>query len=146
MGNAAAHGGLRGGGRVASLVGGVESRMLRSADLVGVISEGFAAAVHRLGVAPERTRLLPSWAHVTPSSATREEARAALGWPIEDFTVVHTGNMGAKQGLDNVVRAAAEADRRAAAVQFVLVGDGNQRVALQAAGAGLRSLRFVDPV
>ena len=146
MGNAAARGGLRGGGRVASLVGGVESRMLRSADLVGVISEGFADAVHRMGVDPSRTRLLPNWAHVNPSSATRVEARAALGWRNDAFTVVHTGNMGAKQGLENVVRAAAEADRRNAGVEFVLVGDGNQRAALQAAGAGIRALRFVDPV
>ena len=146
MGNAAANGGLRGGGRVASLVGGVESRMLRSADLVGVISEGFADAVHRMGVPEERTRLLPNWSHVTPSTASRDEARAALGWDVEAFTVVHTGNMGAKQGLDNVVRAAAEADRRGVGVQFVLVGDGNQCAALKAAGAGIRSLRFVDPV
>jgi colanic acid biosynthesis glycosyl transferase WcaI len=146
MGNAAARGGLRGGGRVASLVGGVESRMLRSADLVGVISEGFADAVHRMGVDPGRTRLLPNWAHVNPSSATHAEARAALGWRTDAFTVVHTGNMGAKQGLENVLRAAAEADRRNAEVEFVLVGDGNQRAALQAAGAGIRALRFVDPV
>jgi glycosyltransferase involved in cell wall biosynthesis len=44
------------------------------------------------------------------------------------------------------VRAAAEADRRGVGVQFVLVGDGNQCAALKAAGAGIRSLRFVDPV
>jgi colanic acid biosynthesis glycosyl transferase WcaI len=146
MGNAAAHGGLRGGGRVASLVEGVESRMLRSADLVGVISEGFADAVQRMGVAAHRTRLLPNWSHVTPSSATRAEARAALGWPCDAFLVVHTGNMGAKQGLDNVLRAAAEADRRGADVEFVLVGDGNQRHSLQAAGSGIERLRFADPV
>jgi colanic acid biosynthesis glycosyl transferase WcaI len=146
MGNAAANSGLRGGGRVASLVGGVERRALRSADLVGVISEGFADAVHRLGVDRARTRLLPNWSHVTPSTATRQEARAALGWAPDVFSVVHTGNMGAKQGLDNVVQAAVEADRRGATVEFVLVGDGNQRAALQEAGAGVRSLRFVDPV
>jgi colanic acid biosynthesis glycosyl transferase WcaI len=146
MGNAAANGGLRGGGRVASLVGSAERRALRSADLVGVISEGFADAVHRMGVDPARTRLLPNWSHVTPSTASRKEARAALGWAPDVFSVVHTGNMGAKQGLENVVRAAAEADRRGAAVEFVLVGDGNQRAALQEAGAGVRSLRFVDPV
>jgi glycosyltransferase involved in cell wall biosynthesis len=146
MGNAAANGGLRGGGRVASLVGSVEQRALRSADLVGVISEGFGDAVHRMGVDAGRTRLLPNWSHVTPSSATREEARAALGWAQDVVSVVHTGNMGAKQGLENVVRAAAEADRRGAAIEFVLVGDGNQRAALREAGAGLRSLRFVDPV
>jgi colanic acid biosynthesis glycosyl transferase WcaI len=102
--------------------------------------------VHRMGVDPGRTRLLPNWAHVTPSAATREQARAALGWNPHVFSVVHTGNMGAKQGLDNVVRAAAEADRRGAPVEFVLVGDGNQRAALQELGAEVRSLRFVDPV
>jgi len=34
-------------------------------------------------------------------------------------------------------------DRR---VRFVLLGDGNQRAALQAAGAGLRALEFLPPV
>jgi len=146
MGNAAANGGVRGGGRVASVVTAVERRMLRSADLVGVIGEGFADAVQRMGVPADRVRLLPNWAHVTPTTATREQARTALGWPQDVFSVVHTGNMGAKQGLDNVVRAAAEADRRGSRVELVLVGDGNQRARLQQAGAGIRSLRFVDPV
>lgn len=146
MGNAAANGGLEGAGHVASLVGSVEARMLRSADVVGVIGEGFADAVHRMGVPADRTRLLPNWAHLSPSSATRAKARQALGWREDVFSVVHTGNMGAKQGLENVVRAAAEADQRGQDVEFVLVGDGNQRAAIQAAGAGVRNLRFVDPV
>ncbi len=146
MGNAAANGGVRGGGRVASVVSSVESRMLRSADLVGVIGEGFGGAVRAMGVAADRVRLLPNWAHVEPAAVTAEQARQELGWPGERTLVVHTGNMGAKQGLENVVAAAIEADRRSAPVQFVLVGDGSQRAALRAAATGVERITFVDPV
>ena len=145
-GNAAANGGVRGGGKVASVVGGVECRMLRSADLVGVIGEGFGGAVQDMGVQADRVRVLPNWAHIERSSASREQARAELGWPSERTLVVHTGNMGAKQGLENVVAAAAEADRRGADVQFVLVGDGSQREALREQAVGVERITFVDPV
>jgi glycosyltransferase involved in cell wall biosynthesis len=127
-------------------VGAVESRFLRSADLVGVIGEGFGGAVRQMGVREDRIRLLPNWAHVTRSSATVVEARERLGWRQDVFTVVHTGNMGLKQGLDNVVAAAAAADRRGLKVEFALVGDGSQRATLQSLATGVRSLRFVDPV
>lgn len=146
MGNAAANGGLQGGGKVAGLVGEVEGRLLRSADLVGVIYQGFGTAVESMGVAPERVRVLPNWTHVQPSPADRTEARRGLGWTGDRFMIVHTGNMGAKQGLDNVLAAAAEADRRGAPVQFVLVGDGNQRAALAAQAVGIERVTFVDPV
>ena len=146
MGNAAANGGVRGGARVSGAVGRVEAAMLRSADLVGVIGEGFGDAVTRMGVDPGRIRLLPNWSHVTPSASDQATARARLGWRQDVLTAVHTGNMGAKQGLDNVVEAAREADRRGARVELVLVGDGSCRRELERLAEGVRSLRFVDPV
>lgn len=146
MGNAAANGGVRGGARVSGVVGGVERAMLRSADLVGVIGEGFGDAVQRMGVDPARVRLLPNWSHVTPSPSDKATARARLGWRQDALTVVHTGNMGAKQGLENVVLAAHEAHRRGTEVDLVLVGDGSSRRELEALAAGVPTLRFVDPV
>lgn len=73
-------------------------------------------------------------------------ARTRLGWNRDAFTVVHTGNMGMKQGLESVVEAARLSDERDLGIEFVLVGDGNQRAALEAQGAGIRSLRFVPPL
>ena len=40
---------------------------------------------------------------------------------------LHAGNMGYKQGLENVVTAAELASRSGSRARFVLLGDGNQR-------------------
>ena len=43
---------------------------------------------------------------VEPAYVSVIRARTALGWPRAPFTVVHTGNIGLKQDLGNVVEAA----------------------------------------
>ena len=55
--------------------------------------------------------------------------------------------MGVKQGLENVVEAARLADSQLDnRVNFILMGDGNQRSALEIRAKGIRSLQFLDPV
>ncbi len=146
MGAAATHSGISGGRSVARAVNSIEAASMRAASLVGVIGEGFRDAVVRRGVPESRTRLLPNWTHIEPSTLGREQARRLLGWPLEEFIVVHTGNMGLKQGLDNVVDAAAASEDDETGPLFVLVGDGSQRAALQRRAAGLRRIRFEPPV
>src|SRR5690606_33378551 len=63
-----------------------------------------------------------------------------------ELVVLHAGNQGAKQGLENVVEAARAADAQGAPVRFVLLGDGSRRAALQAAASGIRSIQLVDPL
>ena len=60
--------------------------------------------------------------------------------------MLHAGNMGYKQGLENVIAAAQLADRDNSRARFVLLGDGNQRAMLESAGAGIRALEFLPPV
>ena len=59
--------------------------------------------------------------------------------------VVHAGNMGVKQGLEVVVRAAALARTRHPELMFLLVGDGAARASLeqQSRALGLDNLRFL---
>ncbi|RWA20819.1 hypothetical protein MELE44368_02375 [Mycolicibacterium elephantis DSM 44368] len=59
---------------------------------------------------------------------------------------VHTGNMGAKQGLENVVEAARLADEKQAPIKFVLVGDGGERARLEQLARGIRRIEFIDPL
>ena len=47
-----------------------------------------------------------------------------MGWREDEFVALHSGNMGYKQALDNVVRAASLIARRRR-VRFVLLGDGS---------------------
>jgi colanic acid biosynthesis glycosyl transferase WcaI len=132
-------------GRVTKLV---ERHVLRSADRVVVIHPRFADYLEReMGIDPKRLTVIRNWTHLKPAPAMDKlEARAAIGWPSDRRLVVHTGNMGAKQGLDNVVEAARLADACSAPVQFVLVGDGSERSRLEALARGIERISFVDPL
>ncbi|GGG27970.1 glycosyltransferase WbuB [Rhodococcoides trifolii] len=146
-GNAAQQSGTT-GGRAAKAVSSAEYRLARSADLIGIITPRFRdVLVGAGGVDTSRIVDLPIFSHVATADLSPHDARVKLGWPTDDrFTVVHTGNMGMKQGLESVVEAARLAESSDAAVDFVLVGDGNQRQALVDEGSSIRNLRFVDPV
>jgi len=138
-----------GSGFSARAIGLVESAVMRMADSVVVIHPGFTADLtENLGVDSRRIHEIRNWTHIdSPESPASAAFRAARGWGPDEVVVLHAGNMGYKQGLENVVAAAELADHSVdRRVRFVLLGDGNQRAALQAAGAGLRALEFLPPV
>ncbi|MFD3456508.1 glycosyltransferase family 4 protein [Streptomyces sp. NPDC058691] len=141
MGAAAAQSGIRGGDRAAAVAGAAEAYALKRATLVGVIHETFVDKVAAMGVDRGRIRLVPNWSHVARPSAPREETRARLGWARGQIVVLHSGNMGLKQGLDVLVEAA----RRDPSVRIVLMGDGNQRERLRQLAADVPNLEFAPP-
>lgn len=141
MGAAAAQSGIRGGDRAAALAARAERFALGAATLVGVIHESFVPRVTAYGVDPGRIRVVPNWSHVRTPSADRAATRARLGWCEGTPVVLHSGNMGLKQGLEVLVDAA----RLAPEIRIVLMGDGNQRDALRARAAGLPNLEFLPP-
>ena len=69
-----------------------------------------------------------------------------LGWREDELVALHAGNMGTKQGLENLVTAARLAQHRGLPVRFVLLGDGSRRADLESQAAGCDRLSFVDPV
>ena len=97
-----------GGSLVGRMMAGIERRVLRSADRVVAIHPRFKRyLVDELGVDPERVDVVRNWSHVNPAeNVDRDAVRARLGWSPDDIVVLHAGNMGAKQGLENVVKAA----------------------------------------
>ncbi|TLQ48630.1 glycosyltransferase [Streptomyces marianii] len=143
MGAAAAQSGIKGGGgRAAELAELAEAWVLRRATLVGVIHETFVDRVRAMGVDPGRIRLVPNWSHIQAPSAPRALTRERLGWRPEQTVVLHSGNMGLKQGLEVLVEAA----RRDPATRILLMGDGNQREHLAQLAGGLPNLEFMPPV
>lgn len=130
----------------ATVVG--ESAILRLADRVVVIHDRFKrTATDYLGVPEDRVEVVRNWTHVSaPSKVPDTDQRLRFGWSQDETIVLHAGNMGAKQGLDNVVETARIADETAAPVRFVLLGDGNQRRRLEALGSGISCLQFLDPL
>jgi colanic acid biosynthesis glycosyl transferase WcaI len=138
----------QGGGVTATITKIVERFVLRSADRVVVIHPRFAQYLSQeLGVKPERIAIIRNWTHLRPSPVMgQRDARAVLGWPTDDWLAVHTGNMGTKQGLENVVETARLADEWCAPIRFVLVGDGCERARLEELAQGIDRIQFVDPL
>ncbi|MET8174074.1 glycosyltransferase [Streptomyces clavifer] len=141
MGAAAAQSGIRGGDRAAAVAAAAERYALRGAALVGVIHESFVPGVTALGVDPGRIRLVPNWTHVQRPTGDRTATRARLGWREGTPVLLHSGNMGLKQGLDVLVGLA----RLAPDIRVVLMGDGNQRTGLRELAAGLPNIDFLPP-
>ena len=123
----------QGGGTAARLIRSLEGWLLRSATTVVVIHERFAKRIHEdFGVPIARIQVVRNWTHLPPlPPADVDAVRRSYGWSDEDIVVVHTGNMGVKQGLEHVVNAGRLAHEEGGRVRFVLVGNGSQRDELQ---------------
>lgn len=139
-GEGASQSGTTSGG-VGSRIASAEYRMLRSADLIGVIAQGFTEVLVGAGVEPGRIVHTPNFSRIARNEMSIEEARDNLGWEQGRLTVVHTGNMGMKQGLEVV----ADAARLRPDIRWVLVGHGNQRAHLERLAADLDNMEIHDP-
>lgn len=135
-----------GDARQQRLVRAVESSLLARSTRVVVIHERFRQYLRSdLGV---RTPIdvVRNWSHIEAAPPSgRTATRAQHGWDCDDIVVLHAGNMGAKQALENVVAASRLASQRGSRARFVLMGDGNQRKVLERLDPNPR-LHFVDPL
>lgn len=105
-----------------------ERAMLRRFDVVSSISGRMVERLVALGVQAERTLCLPNWVDVDVIRplVRRSRYRDWLGLEEGEKVVLYAGNMGAKQGLDDLVAAAERLVERAD-IRFVLCGDGLAR-------------------
>ncbi len=143
MGPAARQSGIAGGGAVARATSAAEGWAAADARAIGVVAETFTPYVISLGVAADRIHHVPNWARVARPSLDRAATRRRFDWPADRQVVLHAGNMGLKQGLEQVVDAARLSAERDEPVRFVLAGGGSQAEALRARGAGLPNLDFL---
>lgn len=143
MGAAAKQSGYSGAARLAKAARAIERVVTLPAAGVAVVAEGFRGYLESLGVEPARIQRVRNWSRWTAPTESRDECRDRLGWSSEDFVCLHAGNMGKKQGLENVVKAAALID--GSGIRVVLAGDGNDRARLEslARSNGVRNLSFV---
>ncbi|WP_235734314.1 glycosyltransferase family 4 protein [Mycolicibacterium austroafricanum] len=136
-------------GPLAKAAARFEGTALNGANGVAVIHERFVDNVVALGVDRSKVEVIRNWTHIAPEVevAPAADIRASLGWQPNEIVAVHTGNMGVKQGLDNVIEAAKLASAAGGPrVRFVLVGDGNQRARLQERARNVAQVEFVDPL
>ncbi|MFP5023363.1 glycosyltransferase [Pseudonocardia phyllosphaerae] len=134
------------GGRAARAATTLERALLSRADGVVAIHDTFRESMVELGVDPSRISIIPNWTHARPATSGRAETRARLGWDENETIALHAGNIGAKQGLESVVEAARLAQAAGRNVRYVLLGDGNQRAALEELAIGCDRVSFVDPL
>lgn len=133
------------GGRIDRPAHLLEQALLRRCDGVVSIHRAMADVMVRdYDVPRERIEVIPNWTHVSPPSGDREVRRRELGWDDDVLTVVHAGNMGAKQGLEHLIPVGRMIDYRSVPVRIVLIGNGGNRDALESAASDIDSLQFMD--
>lgn len=96
------------------------------------LCQGFIDRLSERGVAPEKLHLISDWGNSAPVPSGVQDAdfRHAHAIRPEVFLLMHTGNMGRKQDLQNVVRAA-QLSRQDSGLLWLLVGEGEERAALE---------------
>ena len=112
----------------------VEKYLLNQATLVSSISEGMLKKITEKGLKHNKMWLFPNWVDtkfITPLSK-KASLIEKLGYTLNDFIILYSGNMGEKQGLDIVVDVA-DALKNNEKIKFVMVGEGNSRGRLEAA-------------
>jgi len=132
-------------GKAAGIARRVEHFVYAHADRITVMSQSFLDNLLAKGVTNEKLRLLPNWVDTDLFTIAQDASvRATLGAADSETLVVHAGNMGAKQGLETVIDAAAQLVGEGFVV--ALIGDGNRRAELQARAGhlGLTNVRFLE--
>jgi colanic acid biosynthesis glycosyl transferase WcaI len=106
----------------------IERFVYRKAEVVVCLCQPFIEKLASCGIPRERLRLIPDWGdtqRVYPI-AQPDAFRTANGISTGQLLVMHTGNMGKKQDLLNVVRAA-ELTQDTSDLLWLLVGTGEER-------------------
>lgn len=143
MSQAARESGMAGGGAIAKATGAVEAWATRGAGAIGVVAEAFTPYLVSLGVPEQIITHIPNWTRLAPPDMTVPETRSRFGWTDGQQVVLHAGNIGLMQGLQQVVDVARAAAGRRDPVRFVLSGGGNQAGAIRAAAQDLPNVSFL---
>ena len=137
--------GLRGGAVISKIAHFVEGIALHGADALVVVSPAMRDVVVALGVPAKRITQITNYSARAISNFDKTSVRSRFGWASDDFVVIHTGNMGAKQDLENVVRAA-DALNGFSRIKMYLVGHGNQESNLKALCVGKSNIALSPAV
>ncbi len=126
----------------------LERHIYRHSSKIIAITEGFKNNILSKGyVEADKISVIPNWVDtdfINPMN-NGGDFRERYGFSPDDFIVTYSGNMGNKQGLETLIRAASLlGNGEFARVHFVLVGEGAQKKNLSrmADRLELRNLHF----
>jgi colanic acid biosynthesis glycosyl transferase WcaI len=133
----------------------IERFFLRRFDMVSTISYSMIERAKHKGVVEAKTVFFPNWvdtSFITPV-ACRETFRKLWGYGPDDKVILYSGNIGNKQGLELVLKAAESFQCSKGKVcddkvRFVIVGQGTYRSRLEAMAADMKlnNVEFRDLV
>ena len=144
-GEGAKQSGLRGGALISKIARAVEGKALKAAKGLVVVSPAMGDAVLKMHVPGERINFIPNYSAKEIRQYDKVIARQRLGWHQSEFVVIHSGNMGAKQGLENVVEASRFL-KQDSKIKIRLIGHGNRERELQESSAGLPNVEVLPAV
>ena len=124
----------------------LENFVYRRAEAILVICDSFAAHLRAKGVPESKLFVIPDWVDtrfIRPGFQLNG-FRRTHGLGETDFLVLHIGNMGAKQKLENVLEAATYLQQEQQ-IAICFVGDGTEKNFLceYAQSRGLSRVRFL---
>jgi colanic acid biosynthesis glycosyl transferase WcaI len=129
--------GIPGGKLLFKVAKFLETRASKWASRIVVVSEAMIPVVSGYTSANVPIDLVHNYSLLKPSNLSRSEARESLNIDENSFLILHSGNIGHKQDLLNVVKAAKLLEEYSD-IKFLLVGHGNQeekiRVAIDGCG------------
>ena len=137
--------GLRGGALISKVAHLVEGSALDGADSLVVVSPAMRDVVIGLGVESKRVSQILNYSAKSIDTVDKLTARKRFGWVEGEFVVIHTGNMGAKQDLENVVKAA-DVFGHNSVIKIYLIGHGNQENTLKQMCAGKENISVMGAV
>ncbi len=137
--------GLHGGTLISRIAHLVEGRALHGADSLVVISPAMGDVVIGLGVEPKSVSQILNYSARSIDPVDKATARKKFHLNEDEFIVIHTGNMGAKQDLENVVKAA-DALGHNSVIKIYLIGHGNQEKTLKQLCAGRKNISVMAAV
>ena len=135
--------GIHGGALISTFAQAIEDIALRAASGLVVVSPAMRDALIEIGISESRITHILNYSARNIVSMDKEQARSRFNWAEDQFIVVHTGNMGAKQDLENVVRAA-NILKVSSKIKIYLVGHGNQEFLLKSLCRDMKNI-FIMP-
>lgn len=125
----------------------LERRILKLFDISSTISGKMLSLLRSKGVQAERSVLFPNWVDLSSVGSDRSDDvsqyRRELGIPSGSSVALYSGNMGAKQGLEILAKAARILCDKSN-LYFVFCGNGAARGDLEIQVRGLPNVRMLD--
>lgn len=122
-----------------------EKLTLRGFDRIITISDRMSAKLAEKTGNPAQVAIVRNWVdleHIYPLGRS-SDYRKELGYADDDFIVLYSGNIGAKQGLDTLLEAASKIEETQKKIKFVIAGEGPAKKALVAKYGHLANVNFL---